>query len=236
LGAQWQAENDTLAMEQSWFTFPHRSLALAAAQSYEAFLASAPQLAPALRSRQSEIRVPWEEQDFLVNYPDHLHWVILLSEEAPETVVVVPILVRLAKVSPRIALRILRDTDDLSGLNALVDDLDLQGALQEVALPLLLVFDDEWQLQAQWGPHPQAIEPQLDAWFERHPEYETLAESPLPTDQARYAGLLAQFTQEMRTWYNSGLNRACCVEVCALLAGLLDEADEEEELAVDRRL
>jgi hypothetical protein len=221
-------------MAQSSFSFRHRSLALAAAQSYEAFLESSPQLAPILRSRQSEIRIPWEEQDLLVNYPDHLHWVILLSEEAPETVVVVPILVRLATLSPRFALRILRDTDDLSGLNALVDDLDLLGSLSEVALPLLLIFDDEWQLQAQWGPHPQAIEPYLDEWFERHPEYEALAESNLPADQVRYASLLAQLTQEMRTWYNSGLNRACCAEVCALLTGLLDEADEEEELGVDR--
>jgi hypothetical protein len=216
-------------MDQHSFNFTQRSLALTAGQSVAAFLATSPQLAPAIYSRLREIRIPWADQEFLLNYPDHLHLVILLSEEIPETVVVVPVLMRLGQLSPRFVLRILRDSDDLSGLNRLVDDLDLVGALQEVPLPQLLVFDEEWQLQCQWGPHPQEADAYLDRWFEQHPTYETLAESDDPAAQTHYTALLEQLTHEMRVWYNSGLNRACSQEICALLAGLLEETPDDDE-------
>jgi hypothetical protein len=140
------------------------------------------------------------------------------------------VLVAIATSSPRFTLQVVRDTDDLTGLDRLVEELDLAGAVNELDLPLLLLFDEEWNYQGQWGPHPQEAEHQLDEWFGQHPDYETLAESETAAAQASYAALLDQLTHEMRVWYNSGLNTACVREVRQLLAGLLDdEAVDEEE-------
>jgi hypothetical protein len=192
------------------------------------FLHNYPTLAPALQNRQREVRLPWETQEFLINYPDILHWVILSSEEAPETTVVVPILVRMAHSSPRFTLQMAGDQEVSTLLTTLADELELNGDASEVDLPQLLLFDEEWNFQAQWGPHPQAADPYLDEWFAQHIEYEVLAESDAALDQEKYLSLLEELTHEMRVWYNSGLTQACSQEIHLLLATLLEESDEEE--------
>ncbi|GIV76328.1 thioredoxin family protein [Litorilinea aerophila] len=183
----------------------------------------------AIHSRLQEVRLLPEDQHFFNAYPDVLHWIALVSEDTPDTAIVLPIWMRLAQCSPRIDLRIWRDTDDLSLLAPLVDDLDLTEDLADVELPLLLLFDEEWQYQDRWGPHPQAAEPYLEAWLERHPEYETLAEDESAEAQDAYGHLLDCLTWEMRVWYNSGLNHACVAEIRSLLESWQSTAEEEGE-------
>jgi hypothetical protein len=215
-------------MDAKVLTLPPKAIAGHIGPTFREFLANAPALAPMLQTRAHEIRIPWDTQDFLINYPDVLHWVIVLSEETPETVVVVPILVRIAQLSSRFTLQIMRDSEAQNLLGGLATELELNGDLSEVDLPLLLIFDEEWEFQSQWGPHPEAAERYLDEWFGRHPEYETLAESEALADQETYNALLDKLTHEMRVWYNSGLNKACIREIHTLLASLLDEGDEDD--------
>jgi Thioredoxin len=196
--------------------------------TFSEFLENTPALWPGLQNRRREVRLSGETQEFLVNYPDALHWVVLLSEDAPETTVVMPIMVRMAQASPRFTLHLAGDHELPALLNTLADDLELNGDAPEIDLPQLLLYDEEWNFQGQWGPHPQAADPYLDEWFAQHPEYETLAESAAPADQEKYALLLNELTHEMRVWYNSGLNRAAIQEIHALLATLLEESDDEE--------
>lgn len=196
--------------------------------TFPEFLENTPALRPGLQNRRQEVRLPPETQEFLVNYPEILHWVVLLDEDAPETTVVVPILVRMARSSPRFTLHVAGDHELPALLNALADDLELNGDAQDLDLPQLLLYDEEWNFQGQWGPHPQAADRYLDEWFAQHTEYEILAESHVPTDQEKYALLLDELTHKMRVWYNSGLNRAAIQEVHALLATLLEEGDDDE--------
>lgn len=221
----------TLSTRVKTLPLTQRSLVLTASPSFREFLQANPVLAAAFRSRRREIRLPLADQEFFASYPDTLHFLLLLAEESPETLVVAPVLAMIATSSPRFTLQIVRDTDDLTALDRLVEELDLAGAVNELELPLLLIFDEEWNYQGHWGPHPQEVERRLDEWFEHHPDYETLAESETPEAQANYAALLGQLTHEMRVWYNSSLNTACVREVRQLLASLLDDeaADEEEE-------
>ncbi len=195
------------------------------------FLASTPTLAKLLRQRLSEVRIPPAIQDFLVAYPDMLNFALIVSEEAPETGVVLPIWLRIEQLASRFSLRVFRDTDDFNLLNQLLEELDLTEEIGELELPLCLIFDEEWNYQAQWGPHPQAVEPLLDQWFEQHREYETLAEEETPEAQQQYALLLQQLTQQMRVWYNSGLDQAALQEIRDLLATLHE--DEERESATE---
>lgn len=206
---------------------PQKALAFTACLTVQEFLDAR----PLLRQRLAEIRMAVSDQEFLTYYPDYLNCLILLNEESPETLVVVPILMRLAAACPRMVLNVVRDTDDLSGVAALVEEAELPSRISEIDLPQLLIFDEEWIFEAQWGPHPKAAEAYLDEWFERHPEYETLESEETLQAQQQYAHLLDRLTQEMRVWYNSNLNRACVSEICALLASLLDEntPDESED-------
>ncbi len=195
------------------------------------FLENTPALAKLLRQRVSEVRIPPAIQDFLVAYPDNLNFAFIVSEDAPETGIVLPIWMRLARLSSRFSLRIFCDTDNLNLLNQLTEELDLIEDLGEVELPLCLLFDEEWNYQAQWGPHPQAAEPLLDQWFEEHKEYEALAEADTPEAQQQYALLIQHLTQQMRVWYNSGLDRACLQEIHDLLIKLRE--DEEPEVGAE---
>jgi len=192
------------------------------------FFAQAPVLADAVRHRYQEVRIPLEAQTFFINYPDPLNFIAVVHEESPDTVITLPILMRVAHSSPRFTLRVLSDTDDLSLIAALVDEFELNNDLVEIDLPLLLIFDDEWNYQGHWGPHPQAAEPYLDGWFEQHQEYVSLAEDETAAGHKQYLALLEQLTHEMRVWYNSGLNAACVQEIRELLAGFVEEVEVEE--------
>ena len=119
---------------------------------------------PFLRLRFDETRVTPDLQGLLTTYPDVLRIVGLVTEEDPDTLAVAPIVARLIDDATRWELRFLRD-DDPSALTPLLPELDLATALEEWDLPQFLIFDEEWELVAQWGPRPAAAEAQLDAWL-----------------------------------------------------------------------
>lgn len=216
-------------MDSQIITLSQKACVLTRNLTFTELLNDTPTLASTLRSRRQEVRIPPDIQDFLGYFPEQLHWVLLLNVESPETIVVAPILWKIAQTCPRITLTVVRDTDDLQPLARLVEEPDLSGDLADVDLPLLLIFDEEWNLQAQWGPHPQEAERHLDQWFEQHPHYETLAESNEPAEQQRYALLLDQLTWDMRVWYNSGLGQACISELRGLLVTLLEDSPVDDE-------
>jgi hypothetical protein len=223
-----QAQQPSSAPSITSLLIQQKALAFTSSLTFREFLEKSPTVAPLIRRRYHEIRIPLAEQTFFLTYPDTLNFIVLVSEESPDTLVVLPILVRMAAASPHFWLGILRDNDNLSMLDALIDEIDFNEDLGDIDLPLLLVFDEEWNFQGQWGPHPQEAERHLEEWFEHHPEYAKLAEDDTVAAQKTYAILLDQLTHEMRAWYNSDLNRACFQEIRELLAGLLEETELDD--------
>ncbi|MBV7336470.1 thioredoxin family protein [Chloroflexi bacterium TSY] len=193
------------------------TLTLLAGQSFREFVSSNSIYQSLMLRRYEEARIPTQNQQLLVDYPDSQHWTFLCTEDSPDTVAVLPLLQRLAETNRRFDLTIFREEDDLKPLDALVDDLDLTGDLSEVDTPLLFIFDEEFQLLGQWGPRPQAAEAYLDEWLDLHVEYEALADSEELDDQIEFATLLDALTLEMRVWYNSHLGDECVSEICQLL-------------------
>lgn len=191
------------------------------------FLAATPGLAKLVNQRYQEVRIPTPIQDYLINYPDQLTFALLLSEEAPETPIILPIWMRIAQLSSRFTLRIFRDTDNLNLLNQLLEEIDLHEELGELELPLCFLFDEEWNQQGQWGPHAQGAEPYFDRWFEQHSDYETLADDETPEAQQRYAALINDLIYQMRVWYNSELDRVTLQEIRDLFATLREEEEGE---------
>lgn len=191
------------------------------------FLATAPTLAKLVHQRYQEVRIPTPLQDYFINYPEQLNFALLLSEEAPETSMILPLWLRIAQLSPRFTLRIFRDTDNLNLLNQLLEEVDLNEEVGELELPLCFLFDEEWNQQSQWGPHAQAAEPYFDQWFEQHSDYETLADDEAPAAQRRYAALITDLIYQMRVWYNSELDRATLQEIRDLFATLREEEETD---------
>jgi hypothetical protein len=174
-----------------------------------------------LETRYAETRLMPAAQYTVNACPEILRVLAVVTDEDPDTVAVLPVIARLIDASPRIQLGILSEAGDLTPLAALLPDTDALSALEEWVLPQFLIFDDEWELQAQWGPRPTMAERNLAAWLDRYPEYDMLADDESPAGQERFATLTVALTQEMRVWYNSSLAGACQQEFCDLLTALL---------------
>ena len=207
-----------------------RTLAFNHCQTYAMFLLEQEDQGRLLTQRYAETLLLPALQDAMAHYPDILSILALVDGEDPDTVAVLPIITRLVDSAPRIQLRVLADEDDLTALAMLLPDLDVDAALEEWDLPQFLIFDEDWELQGQWGPRPAAVERNLEAWLSRYPDYEALAEDESEAGLARFAELTEKLVQEMRIWYNSGSSANCQTEFCDMLTSLQapDEAGEVE--------
>lgn len=181
-----------------------------------------------LRMRYAETRLHPALQAGMIDYADALVVVALVTDDDPDTTAVLPVIARLLAASCRMQLRILTDAD-LFPLTTLLPNIDLITALEEWDLPQFFVFDEDWELQAQWGPRPTQAERNLLEWLDRYPEYETLADDESVVAQERYSALTTQLMHEMRVWYNSSLSTACQREFYEVLTALLavDEISEK---------
>ena len=185
-----------------------------------------------LRIRYNEVRLPADLQELVARFPDTLHLVAVVTEGDPDTAAVLPIVARLVDASVRLDMRIVEDEDEASlrPLALLLPDLDMAAALEEWDLPQIFVFDEEWEVQAQWGPRPTAADAGVETWLAANPNYELLAGDESPAAVAAHTALTHTLLYEMRVWYNSGLTAACLAEWRDLLASLLP-ADEPEATA-----
>jgi hypothetical protein len=184
---------------------------------YAEFVKRSQRFGPLLRTRYAETRLGPAVQLAAGSFPEALSILALVSEEDPDTLAVLPIVARLVEAGPRMMLCILSDEDDLSPLETLIPDLDLASLMNEWDLPQFFCFDEDWYLQAQWGPRPAAAEVHVENWLAAHPEYETLAEDEPAAGQVQYAALVEELIYEMRAWYNSGLAGRCQAEWLDLL-------------------
>lgn len=181
-----------------------------------------------LEMRYAESRLTPAAQYAMTTYSEMLNVVAIVTDEDPDTIAVLPVIARLIDASLRIQLRVVSEAGDLMPLATLLPDLDVMNAIEEWVLPQFLIFDDEWELQAQWGPRPAEVEGNLAAWLNRYPEYEMLADDESTAAQQRYAELTTALSYEMRVWYNSSMATACQQEFCELLTTLLS-SDENGE-------
>ncbi len=189
-----------------------------------------------LQTRCSEIRLPVDLQDKINHYPDLLNWVVVVDEESPDTAAILPIIQKIASCTSRFTLTVMPAERDLSCIELVLGEEDLDDDLAEMEFPLLLIFDEEWTLQAYWGPRPEAADSYLETWLEENPEYEELATDDSPESQFAYLDLLMELTQTMRAWYNSGLDESCIREIYALLETLQDDSPQDNDIAVDENV
>ncbi|MBX3053876.1 MAG: thioredoxin family protein [Caldilineaceae bacterium] len=196
--------------------------AFTSGETFEEYCQAQPtELADLLRRVFAGVRIEPDTQLYLATYPNWLTCVVIVEDQTPDTTMILPILVRIVETCPRMDLRILSTDMDLTAINEVVDEeIDLEDELNEVDLPLLLFFDEEWNQQAQWGPRPAAVEKRLDEWMAAHPAYEAFVNDDESEDSPLFDQLANELTHQMRFWYNDGLTAACVAEIRTLLENL----------------
>jgi hypothetical protein len=206
-----------------------RSVAFLAASSFAEFADNLSAQGPLLRQRMREIRIYPADQRFFSEYSDVLNLVAIVNDSIPELTAMLPVWARIASLCLQANLRVVTEEGASAMLERLLNgeaDIDFEN----MELPQLVFFDEDWQLQGQWGPRPQAMEPLLDDWLAIHPEYEQLFESDDPVAQQRFVQLNDLLRLEMRVWCNSGLDRECAHEIRDLLATLQEEDEPTNEV------
>lgn len=205
----------------------HKSFAFTSTLTVNEYLDSNPPYLSLIKIRRQEVRATAETQEYLINYPDILNFLLIVSEDAPETAIILPIIEHVITMSPRFILRIASDSEDLSMIEEAVEDLDLSDE-SDTDLPLLLIFDEEWNWRDQWGPRPEAAESPFDSWLENHLEFDQLSDAETDEEQSAFAALTTELLLEMRVWYNSGLDQACINELQSLLESFGDDDDDDD--------
>ncbi len=189
--------------------------------TFSEYLEMVPQNRELFETRLGEIRIPPDDLLFFVTYPQAVRMVVVVADDSPSTLVVLPVIAHVAAQSKRLDLRVVREPDAAALLARLTGDPQAGRTLAERSLPRLLVLDKQGQVQAAWGPHPAGIESySADGDSEQPLQPQDNTDSP-PKQRER-------LIQEMRLWYNSGLDKQCVAELHTLLAALLPEQDAGE--------
>lgn len=200
--------------------------------TFSEYVENYPGYSKLLATRYDEARIPAKAQEHLVQYPENLHLIFIVEDENPDTVAILPLLQRIADCCTRFRFYIVPAERDLTHIDQLLTDGDLDEELSEMELPLLLLFDDDWNFRLSWGPRPEAADGYLVQWLEDNPTYEVLATDDSAENQNAYLALFHDLMYSMRLWYNSGLQEKCVDELCSLFAALQEQnsSDEIDEL------
>lgn len=182
---------------------------------------------PLLLRRMTETRLTATLQERCTDFPDPLLMLAVIGADLPDTIGVLPLWVALARACPRGELRVVGE-EEYPLLERLLGGGETAFDPYALEMPVLLFLDEELQLQAQWGPRPQAAEAFVEEWLAQHPDFERLAEEESEEGIAAFAALNRNLGEQMRIWYNSGLDKAACDELEALLASLQSDADAGE--------
>ena len=201
-----------------------RSIAFSTSPTFGEYAAGVSEYGLLLRQRLREVRLHPADQQFFNEYSDALNLLAVVNDGAPDLPAALPVWARIAALCLQADLRVVTEDAAEATLSRLLNgDADID--LENMDLPQLFFFDEEWQFQGQWGPRPQAMELFLDDWLATHPDYEQLAENDNSTAQQRFNSLNDLLRLEMRVWCNSGIDRECAHEIRDLLAALQEEDD-----------
>ena len=74
-----------------------------------------------LQIRRREIRLSPEEQAYFTTYPDPVHWLVIATDDSPDSLAVLPVLAHVAALVPRLSLRVVREDEAAQAIEPLLD-------------------------------------------------------------------------------------------------------------------
>lgn len=199
------------------------------AQTYAEYVQAHPAMAETMRARQQEIRLGPDDQLYLARFPHSLHMAVIAEPERAGTVVVVPLLARIADCMVRSSFWLLDLDTGKEVVRRAVEEADPVAELSARELPFLLLLDARGRYLGQWGPHPAGFASYMATWRVEHPEWDSRAAETTPVEMSGPNAKIERcLTHAMRAWYNSGLNAECVAEVCSLLETVEEKIEDAE--------
>ncbi len=155
-------------------------------------------LAEELRRRASE-------------YPQPVRATVTTEDWCGDSALNLPILASLFEKAG-IELRVFRGSE----LGELKERYEADG---DDHIPVLSLWDSEWNELGRWIEAPSAIEPKKNAWKAKRPHFmELYAQRESDRDAAkRFAALYRDFLSEMAQWYRDGMWEETQKEIVDLL-------------------
>jgi hypothetical protein len=160
------------------------------AQTFADFLAGVEENKDFWHSMARRVRVPEEFIHRASALPDSWHLLVLLEDWCGDAINTVPLISALADAVPNLDLRVL-------GRDANPDLMDAHLSNGARAIPVVIVYDDDFQEVGWWGSRPR----ELQDWV--------IAEGLLLEPEERYA--------KVRRWYARDGGRTTLEEIVTLL-------------------
>ncbi|MGI8508402.1 MAG: thioredoxin family protein [Gemmatimonadaceae bacterium] len=123
----------------------------ALAQTFDEFVESATEYQELWRMGAKRSEVPAGVVADLIKLAQPLHLVVLNEDWCLDAVSTVPPVVKLAEVVPELDVRIL-------GRDANLDLMDAHLTGKGRSIPVVIVYDDEWNELGWWGPRPTPLQ------------------------------------------------------------------------------
>ena len=169
-----------------------RTSSFAVAQGFQEFLETVTENEPLWNALARRATVPAELVDRVRAVPGSWHLLVLLEDWSGDAVNTVPILARLAELSPNLSMKVLRRDEH----PALMDAHLTKGTR---AIPVVMVLDHDFREVGWWGPRPR----ELQDWAA------SLGVALAKPDRYR----------EIRRWYARDRGRATVDEVVDFVCG-----------------
>jgi hypothetical protein len=160
------------------------------AELFEGFLARVEKNADLWRAVYQRARIPDETLARVTQLGRFWHLLVLSEDWCGDAVNIVPVVARMAELSPNLDLRLLARDENLDLIDA-----HLTGASRSI--PVVILLDDEFRECAWWGPRPK----ELQTWV--------LGEGQLLPKTDRY--------REVRRWYATDKGASVLSEIVGFL-------------------
>jgi hypothetical protein len=168
---------------------------------------------PIMRERFQTVRLNEEEHAWFARLPQRIYMAVVTEDWCTDCLMNLPILAEIASTTPKITMRVFI-RNQWPALRAFYGSYNIQS------IPVATFLDEKFNLLGHWIERPQAAHLKLVEWKEAHPEIEIIRRrADISADEKRelLAKASASLLDEMRSWYDTGLQSETVREVALLL-------------------
>lgn len=183
------------------------------------FIAGMTKHQPIMRERFQTVKLTEEERAWFADLPRRIYMVVVTEDWCTDCLMNLPILAGIASACSKMEMRVFIR-------NQWPDLRTYYTSFNIHSIPVASFLDHEFNLLGHWIERPQSAHLKLAEWKEAHPEIDTLRwRADIDADEKRelLAQASASLIDEMRAWYDAGLQSETVREV-ALLLGVVPTA------------
>lgn len=166
-----------------------------------------------LKTRLRDTRITPSECQRVRSLPGELRVAVLTEAWCLDSLMNLPLLVKMADCSDQIEIRIFIR----SQFAQLQGDAGQSGYDK---IPLFIFMDHAYQIKGYWMERPFAANRMIAEWKDNHPQFSLLSDAARENpeiDQPEFGKLKHQLMDEMWNWYDTSLQSETIKEILAVL-------------------